>query len=251
MRLAGEAFNNTLPAASLGGEPVKAILMRKLYGFEYQESIASLILAKTINTIALVLFLAIGFLLVLQSEKLASGYKSIAGTGLIVFVIVISLFYIVQRYGLTTYLGVFFSHRPYFRWIGPILHHIQDMDERLSGFYTEYRGRLSAALILAFINWILGVGEIYIIMFFLAHPVSITEAWIIEATAQLVRAGTFFIPASLGAQEGAFMLIGAAITGSPTVGFTTAIVRRLRELIWITWGFATFYVLKPAVGTGS
>jgi uncharacterized protein (TIRG00374 family) len=247
MRLAGEAFNNTLPMASLGGEPVKAILIHKHYGFNYRESAASLILAKTITTISLVVFLSTGFFLVMQSENLESGYKSIAGTGLIVFAIAIALFYIVQRYGVATHISVFFSKRPLFGWTGLILHHIQDMDIRLSEFYADHKGRFSIALFLALISWILGVVEIYVTMFLLGHPVSLTDAWIIEATAQLVRAGTFFIPASLGAQEGAFMVIGAAITGSPTVGFATAIVRRLREIIWVTWGLATFYLLKPAV----
>jgi uncharacterized membrane protein YbhN (UPF0104 family) len=134
MRIAGEAFNNTLPAASLGGEPVKAVLMHKLYGFDYRESISTLILTKTINIIALGLFLAIGFVLVLQSEKLASGYKSAAGTGLIVFVLVVALFYIVQRYGVATYAGVFLSQRPLFRWIGSFLHLIKDMDVRFCRF---------------------------------------------------------------------------------------------------------------------
>jgi len=125
MRLAGEAFNNTLPMASLGGEPVKAILIHKHYGFNYRESAASLILAKTITTISLVVFLSTGFFLVMQSENLESGYKSIAGTGLIVFAIAIALFYIVQRYGVATHISVFFSKRPLFSWTGLIPHHIQ------------------------------------------------------------------------------------------------------------------------------
>ena len=42
------------------------------------------------------------------------------------------------------------------------------------------------------------------------------------------------------------VLIGAAITGSPTLGLATALIRRLREVIWIVWGLVVFYVLKPA-----
>ena len=43
------------------------------------------------------------------------------------------------------------------------------------------------------------------------------------------------------------MVIGAAVTGSPTVGFAVALVRRAREIIWIGWGMAAFYIAKPDI----
>src|SRR5690242_20481199 len=57
-RLAGEAFNATTPGASVGGEPVKAALIR--HHVDYHESAASLVVAKTTITISQVLFLAFG-----------------------------------------------------------------------------------------------------------------------------------------------------------------------------------------------
>ena len=73
-------------------------------------------------------------------------------------------------------------------------------------------------------------------MIFLGHPISLSEAWMIEVTAQLVRAGTFLIPASIGAQEGAFMLIYTAVTGSPELDIAVAMTRRFREILWLIWG---------------
>ena len=84
-------------------------------------------------------------------------------------------------------------------------------------------------------------------MQFLGHPISLIDAWIIESVAQLVRAGTFFIPASIGVQEGAFVIIGAAMSGSPTIGFAIAVVRRIREIIWMGWGIFVFYFLKSDI----
>ncbi len=245
MRLAGEAFNNTLPAASMGGEPVKAVLLKNHYGFNYREGVASIILARTINSVALILFLIVGVLLMLDSAVLDDKYNSIAGTGLVVLTILIFLFFAVQRFKLASLTSTALSKNTWFRWLGGALHHIQDIDEKLVEFYTSHHARAGFAFALAFVNWVLGVVEIYVTMFFLGHPVSMTEAWIIEAVAQLVRAATFVIPASIGAQEGAFMIIGAAVTGSPTVGFAVALVRRAREIIWIGWGMMAFYIAKP------
>ena len=78
--------------------------------------------------------------------------------------------------------------------------------------------------------------EIYYTMIFLEHPISITEAWMIEAIAQMVRAGTFLIPASIGAQEGAFLLVYMVITGSPALGIFVAMIRRCCEILWLIWG---------------
>ena len=122
------------------------------------------------------------------------------------------------------------------------------MDHRLVQFYTGARARFAAAVILAFVNWILGVAEVYYSMMFLDHPISWSEAWIIEAVAQMVRTGTFFIPASIGAQEGAFVLVCGAITGSPSLGLSVSVIRRVREIIWILWGFVlgSLFSLKLA-----
>ena len=65
VRMVGEVFNAVIPAAGMGGEPIKAMLLRKHYDVSYREATASLILAKTINMIALVIFLTAGFALIM------------------------------------------------------------------------------------------------------------------------------------------------------------------------------------------
>ena len=74
-------------------------------------------------------------------------------------------------------------------------------------------------------------------MYFLGAPISLGDAFIIESVTQMVRMGTFFIPMSLGAQEGAFFLLAQSVTGSGTIGLALGVVRRLREIIWIIVGF--------------
>jgi hypothetical protein len=71
-----------------------------------------------------------------------------------------------------------------------------------------------------------------------AYPAQflMAEAWSIEAVVELVRVCAFFIPAGIGAQEGALVLIISPITGQPPLGLTVALVRRFREILWIAWG---------------
>ena len=55
---------------------------------------------------------------------------------------------------------------------------------------------------------------------------------------QHTRAAIFFIPLSLGTQEGALLMVTAAITGDGAFGVVISLVKHLREIIWIAWGFA-------------
>jgi hypothetical protein len=115
---------------------------------------------------------------------------------------------------------------------------MKSFEHELLLFYSGADGRFSRATSLAFLNWIIGTVEVFVIASFLGSPISIWEAWILESAVQLTRAATFFIPLSLGAQEGALFMVAAAITGDGAFGITISLVKRLREIIWIAWGFA-------------
>ena len=59
----------------MGGEPLKAILLKQSYGYGYTDGIASLILTKTINVIALILFLAAGLLFILDGTVMCPNHQ--------------------------------------------------------------------------------------------------------------------------------------------------------------------------------
>ncbi len=235
-RMVGEVFNTVLPAAGMGGEPVKAMLLKKHHGLGYREVAASLIIARTINVASLVAFLAAGFVLMWLSPALSPAYKAVAGAGLAAFSFGAFLFWAIQRFRLSSVAGTWLARLPMARGIDGVLHHVRDMDDRLVTFYTRYRGRFWWAILLALVNWILGAVEIWVVMVFLGHPVSVGDAVIIEAAVQLLRAGAFFIPGGVGAQEGMFMILYQSLAGSPELGVAMALVRRIREAAWLLWG---------------
>lgn len=252
VRLAGEAFNNVLPAAGFGGEPVKAVILKRRYGVSYREATASIVMARTINMIALIGFLFIGFLFMAQSHALGPALKSTATAGLALLSIGTILMFAIQRFRVSSWVTRKFTGARWAERPAGIFVTIEDMDDRFVTFYTAHRWRLTLAIILAFANWVLGVAEIYLTFLFLGHEISWADAWMIEALAQMVRSAVFFIPLALGAQEGAFLLISTAITGVPTLGIACAAVRRIRELLWIVLGLgaAAFYptTLKAEAG---
>ncbi len=248
VRMVGEAFNLVIPAGSMGGEPVKAFLLKRFHGIGYRESGASLVIARTVNLLALITFAAVGFAFGLAEENLPELYRWVAGTGLLALAVSVGGFYAVQRWRTASRLAGWLAQRRIGRRLETVLVHIQDVDDRFAHFYGERRRRFAAAWLLALVNWVLGMVELYAIMWFLGQPLSLGELWLIEAMAQLVRTAAFIIPGSLGATEGVLFLLYGALTGVPTLGLVVAVVRRARELLWIAWGLALgwAYSLSPA-----
>ena len=238
VRMVGAAFAKVLPFSSFGGAPIKGFILKHHYGIQYSEGAASLILAESTHMISMVLFMATGVLFILFASTLPESYHFFAIFSLGAITTGIFLFYLVQRYKITSLTGNWFSQRKFSQRLEKFIHQTQDMDQRLVKFYTRDRRRFLSASFLNLINWYLGSLEIYAIFYFLGHPITIIEAVILETLVELVRAGTFFIPAGLGSQEAVFMIATEAIAGIPTLGVAAALIRRIREIVWLTWGFS-------------
>jgi len=91
-------------------------------------------------------------------------------------------------------------------------------------------------------SWLLGTGEIWLLMYFLGLPVSLTEALLLESLGQAIRAAGFMVPASLGIQEGGFLLLGAVLGIPPHTALALSLGKRIRELLLglpglMTWQF--------------
>lgn len=247
VRMIGDAYNNITPTASVGGEPVKAWLLKRKYGIPYRDSGASLVIARTCTMFALVLFAAIGIGLLLrrpglnaaeQGIALASLVMVVAGTAAIFFVQYFKLSTRVARSLVTTHWGAGLRH---------LLRAIEDIDSKFIIYYAQHRLALGISIAAAFAAWVLGAVEACIVLRALGYPATFTDIWIMEAFVQIVRAGTFFIPGALGTQEAATYMMVQWLFGAPSVGVATAVIRRGRELVWISVSLlvATAYALGP------
>jgi glycosyltransferase 2 family protein len=247
VRMVGAAFGKVLPFSAFGGAPIKAYLLKKNYGISYRESAASIILVESTHLMSMVFFMTSGVMLIHFSPDFPENYYLFSKLSLAALAIGIFGFYFVQRLKVISIVGGWLSRQALGRRLGKFLLHLQEFDDRLVHFYIEKSAFFFGALGLNLLNWYMGALELYIILYFLGHPISIAESIILETLVELVRAGTFFIPATLGTQEAAFLLATVAITGEPTLGLATALMRRVREIVWfilglaIGWQYSTSY----------
>ena len=233
VRMIGEAYNNITPTASMGGEPVKAWILKSNWGIPLRDAGASLVIAKTTSMFSLVLFVGIGVAMLALRDDLAAEHKAIAAAGFAYIVLSAVVFYLMQHHRLSTWVARRLGRSRFGRKLERVLVAAEDIDRQFAAFYSGHRARLWWSFAFAMANWMLGALEVWLILRFIGQPMDYGEVWMIECMVQLVRTLAFFIPAGLGAQEGAFLVGVGALTGVPASGVAVALVRRFRDVLWI------------------
>jgi len=238
--------NMTTPTAYVGGEPLKAHLLKK-HHVPMVEGLASVIIAKTTMTIAEVLFILLGIALGvwLLGGNDSSGHTvaaALVSVGLLAFGT--AAFVFVQRQGIFTWLLGFL------RKIGLKIAYLEAREEKLRSldrtileFYSHNRPAFYASTGLFFLGWMAEALEVYVILYFLGGPAMALSAISIGALSVFIKGGTFFIPGSLGAQDGGNVLLLQAFGYSDVTGIAFALLRRFRELVWIGIGLLCLAML--------
>lgn len=235
VRLAGEAVNVATPTASVGGEPVKVLLLRPRV--PVVEALAAVVVDKTTFAVAQSLLLALG-LATAWSLSAAPGAVLRAMTWLLaVEVLALGGFVLVQLLGVFGR-GLGVVGRLGFRPVGSHAGDARGLDSALAAFYRGHAARWGTGLFFHFLGWLLGSVEVYLILRFLEVPVSSLVALIIEAISTAIKFVAFVIPGRLGVLEGGIMAVFAALGLDPGTGLAQALIRRLRELAWVAVGLA-------------
>lgn len=239
IRSAGEVVNMTTPTAYLGGEPLKAYLLKK-HDVPMAEGLASVVIAKTTMTIAEVCFIltgiALGFVILGTGNSAAQTITAaLVSVGLLVCSI--AGFVFVQRRGL------FASILSLVRKLGLRIQaleaqeeHLRSIDQMIRNFYDHHQKAFFASVGVCFFGWLAESLEVFGIIYFLGGSVSFLAAISIGALAAFIKGGSFFIPGSLGAQDAGYLLLLQAFGYSDVTSITFALLRRFRELVWIAIG---------------
>ena len=230
-KCAGEAVNVVTALGSVGGEATKAWLLRR--DVPYEASVPSLIVAKTSLVLAQALLIAVGILVAWTT-----------GVGGPTLLVVMSALLLVEVIGVGGFLGVQLAGvvgraGRALAWLGvDRTVHAQRLDDALRRFYRrEWRSFLLSAGF-HFVGWLVGAAEAFLILSAIGLPASLVVATIVEALGSGVRFATFFVPASLGALEGANAGAFAAFGWAVSAGLAFSVVRRARQAVWIGVGIA-------------
>ena len=231
IRMAGEAINSMTPTAAVGGEPVKAHLLRR-WGVSSSDSLASIVIAKTALTVSQSLFVILG---------VAAWFERSERRGLGTVLVVLLL---LGTAAFTAGLVALQRRRPVaavWRWarrlaprsrlvarFEPSAHAI---DARLVEFYRMEPNAFWHATGWHLAAWLLGVTEVGLIMYLIGAPISWLDALVIEALSQPIRAAAVVIPGGLGTQEWGGVALCRLLGIPEDQAATLWLLKRGRELV--------------------
>jgi uncharacterized membrane protein YbhN (UPF0104 family) len=237
-RLVGEALNVIAAVGPVPGEAAKTWLVRR--DVTYEESVPSVVIAKTTITMAQVLFLLIGF--VLAWITLPAGSEVMRGLLwlLMVEIIAVGGFVAAQVLGLVARAGRLLKFFGVVRDTASA----EALDRALRGYYTQQWRRFGLSLGFHFLGWIILPLETLVILWALGVDASIPTAIVIEALGAAVRFVTFLVPANLGPFEAANAAAFAALGFGAGAGLAFSFIRRARQAVWIVIGLAVLVAMR-------
>ena len=236
VRWAGEAINNVVPSAYIGGEAVKVYLLTKR-GIPAVVATSSSVTGKIIQTLGQVVFITLGGfagLTILPSDSPARyGMFVVAALGSII----VFLLFRLQRRGM--FAGLLALVRKFRLRFAPLERNesfLLETDDRIRNFSRTdpLHFRLSFAAYL--IGWICDALEIFLVSHLIGVPLSWTEAMAIESFTSVAKALGIFVPGALGVQESGIVLLCHIFNLPEALGIPYAVIRRGREVIYALMG---------------
>jgi len=230
-RWAGESANSLMPGGQIGG-PVLMARHLAQRGMTLEEAAAAITVNTTLQTFAQIAFalLGVGLLGVLATHisRHALGVSSLIASGLLA--IQVGGFYWMQRRGFFSKVmrtaTRFAGKRDWSQW----MNQAEAIDSAVRATYGR-AGPVAACFLLNLVGWLVGTGEVYIILQLIHHPVGWLDALLLESLGQAIRGAAFAIPGALGVQEGGYLLLAPLVGLPPDAGLALSLAKRARELL--------------------
>lgn len=226
MRWVSESVNALLPVLQLGGEVVRTRLLHRA-GVPGPSAGASVIADITAGILTQIVFSLMGIVVLLRIGGTVQALEIVLG--LLFLGLMLWGFYRAQHNGLIPAIARRLERLAGDRARLSLEGGASALDRAVVGIYREpHRFWTCAGWHLA--SWLLGVGETWLALRFLGHPVGLTEALMLESLIQAIRSAGFAIPGALGLQEGGLILLGGLIGVPPATSLALSLIKRVREL---------------------
>jgi uncharacterized protein (TIRG00374 family) len=245
--VASFALNYVTPFVALGGEPFRIVSASAYIGTP--RSAASVVSFRVAHSIGHFIFCLIAVPIawfLLPRTFLTTVVIILSATGLLVAILLLVALF--RRGFVIRLLDI--GHRiPLVRRVARRLEQIRDtlehVDSHMSALSKVESRRLVTAILVEIIGRALGAVEILLIARAVGLDVGYTTAYLINAFSQFAIILTIIIPFELGSREGSLYLIFGMLGLPASLGVYTAVVTRLRELVWIGIGLAFVWASGP------
>ena len=238
-KLAGEAVNQLTPLANIGGEPLKAYLLKS--ESPASRGLASVVINKTAQVITGLFFTAVGLSLVILYWTLPQAIPLPIQLGLATLLVIgallvwflwrkqqhlfSSLLALLSRLGMRTDL------------LERRLTKAVRIDQSICQFYKNHKARFFLVMFFHSLGWLLGAFETFVIIRALGTQIDFSVAFLITSLTVIINSLFFFMPSNIGVLEGGQVFLLTTLGLSPALGLSLGIVKRMRKIFWISIGW--------------
>jgi uncharacterized membrane protein YbhN (UPF0104 family) len=253
IRWCGESVNNLVPTAYVGGEALKVVLLSR-HGVSPKTGTTAALVSKTAQTVAQVLFLAVGSAAFLTCGGGHAGLQAAMATVLGGGLTAVGLLFWWQRRGVFgSLLRLLDRLRIRSQRLESKRARLLETDRAISEFYGTHRARFLVSTAWYFAGWMLDSVEIWLTAWLLGMPIHGFQALAVEAFVGVVKVVGMWVPGALGVQESGIVALVRLAGGADLLGATYALLRRVRELLFAAVGWGLFLAggAPPREGSGS
>jgi len=250
-KLAGEAINQLTPLANLGGEPLKAYLLKAQS--PTSRGLASVVVNKNGQVITGLGFTTLGLVLLIVDWDLPQSIplplQAGLGTLAASAALLLWLIYRTQRHMFSSLVEVLRRLGLRFDFIENRVAKAMRIDANISHFYREHRTRFALVMGFHAVGWMLGACETYVILRVLGDGIGFGVAFLITSLTVIINSLFFFMPSSIGVLEGGQVFLFITLGLDPAMGLSLGIAKRMRKIIWIFVGWLLLKRLSRDLAT--
>ncbi len=237
IKIAGEAVNNISPLNWGGGDPVRIMLLKEWV--PVSEGTASVVIDRTLTTLALVLFMLVGLFVTVVYFDFPFKLKIILHASVLFMLGSTYYSYHQQNQGLFSFLIRLLQKLRIKKNISEkTLKQADEIDKHIAFYYLNHRRKFILSLLYQLSTRVLGVVEIYLAAYFLNAPLTLVGAILLASITAILNMLFAFLPGTIGVLEGAYAGTFHLMGLDPATGTAVQIFRRIRTLIWGVIGFA-------------
>ena len=249
IRWAGEAVNNVVPSAYVGGEAVKVFLLGQR-GVPGPVATSAAIVSKSAQTMAQIGFIALAALALLLIAPNQPGLKPALAVVLIGGSATVALLFWLQRRGVfRSFLGLADRFQLAQTWLRGRRTGWLETDRTIGTYYREHRGRFLASVASYLGGFLLDSVEIYLVAHLLGQPINPLQAIAVEAFTGVAKMMGMWIPGALGVQESGLLLAGRWAGLPEPFCLAYAVLRRGREAVFVGIGWLFLYASHVQIGS--
>lgn len=227
--LAGYAVSYITPSAKLGGEPVKAALLKRK-GLETHKVLSTIIIDKMMEIGGSGLFFIIGVIILSINYALPENLKFLIIVLCLMFIglIGLAIYYITQEKGFILSIYKFFRLHKMKKWTN-VTKKIIQTEKMIVSFYKKDKKQFIYALFVMAIAWALMFVEYKLAMLifgFNGNLLQIFLAFSVVGAAYIIP-----VPFAIGTLEGGQVALFNAIKLNSAIGLSVGLLTRVKDSI--------------------